>query len=127
MTIVKCGYKRFGHVWMTRILMVHYILKQGVDVFVMDTDAFPVRDPLHMINTIALAEHVDAIFGMGNFPPAAKKSWGFALCFGTAYFRSTTGTRKPTRCVLCDTCTYISSSRHQFLCSIATYVYICVV
>ena len=95
MTIVKCSNKRFGHVWMTRILMAHYILKQGVDVFVIDTDAFPIKDPLHMINTIALAEKVDAIFGRGTYPSVAKRSWGFTLCFGTAFFRSTSGTSEP--------------------------------
>ena len=95
MTIVKCGYKRYGHVWMTRILVVHYILKQGVDVFVMDTDAFPIKDPMNMINAIAQAEDVDAIFGRGTFPPAANRAWGFTLCFGTAYFRSTPGSCKP--------------------------------
>ena len=91
MTVVNCGYKKFGHVWMTRVLMIHYFLKQGFDVFVMDTDAFPIQDPMNMVNEIVHAEGVDAIFGRGTFPPVANRLWGFTLCFGTAYFRSTPG------------------------------------
>ena len=61
----------------------------GYDVAVYDPDAFILHDPTDMYLSAVEGWGVDVVAQMGRFPPALSAVWGFTLCMGATFYKST--------------------------------------
>ena len=85
-----CGSSARGRLWMSRLLVLHYLLLLGYNVMLLDSDAVVIRNPQSVFH--ALAESHDVVLGKGKFPYSLNSKWGFTGCFGTSFFKSSAGT-----------------------------------
>lgn len=60
----------------------------GYDVAVYDPDAFVLHDPTEMYHSSAKDWGADVVAQMGRFPPTLSAVWGFTLCMGAAFYKS---------------------------------------
>ena len=61
----------------------------GYDVAVYDPDAFILHDPTDMYLSAVEGWGADVVAQMGRFPPALSAVWGFTLCMGATFYKST--------------------------------------
>ena len=76
--------------WRIRVRVIEQVLSLGIDVVHSDADAVWRSSPMPFLREHASS---DVVISQGTgFPVTALKSWGYVLCCGFVYFKST----KPT-------------------------------
>ncbi len=86
----KCKPRDPAHsIWMKRITVARIINHLGYDVMIIDLDAFVLKDFTIITNEYSTS---DVVGSMAKMPPALSTVWGFTMCMGAAFFRSTPGT-----------------------------------
>ena len=81
---------RFYRALLVRNLMIMLLTDWGYDVAVFDPDAFILQDPMEMYQKIVQETHAHVIGQRGNMPAELRNQWGFTLCAGAMYYRSST-------------------------------------
>ena len=92
---------QFHRALLIRNLMIMLLTDWGYDVAVFDPDAFILQDPMEMYQKIAEETHAHVIGQRGKMPLKLKGLWGFTLCAGAMYYRSSTPLSKLVRCTHC--------------------------
>ena len=80
-------------VWMKRLTVVRIMNHLGYDVLVIDLDAMYLKDFTTIIKNYNTS---DIVGSMSKMPLKLNSLWGFTMCMGVAYFRSSPGTGKYT-------------------------------
>jgi hypothetical protein len=91
--LLECSSSRYAFIWMLRLVVLHHLIDQGLDVIIMDSDAIILKDPMYLYTVISNVDKADAIFGRGKYPYDLGALWGYTACMGAAYFRSSAGTK----------------------------------
>ncbi len=76
-------------VWMKRITVARIINHLGYDVLIIDLDAIYLKDFTTIIKKYNTS---DIVGSMSKMPLNLNSLWGFTMCMGVAYFRSSPGT-----------------------------------
>ncbi len=76
-------------VWMKRITVARIINHLGYDVLIIDLDAIYLKDFTTIIRKYNTS---DIVGSMSKMPRTLFDLWGFTICMGVAYFRSSPGT-----------------------------------
>ena len=122
-TAKKKQMHQFHRALLIRNLMIMLLTDRGHDVAVFDPDAFILQDPMDMYQKIVQEAHAHIIGQQGNMPTNLRKLWGFTLCAGAMYYRSSTPLSKLSRCQLCPcqlcckvlyVCTFVIVSIHAY-------------
>lgn len=74
------------HIWITRMVVYRLINMFGFDVVGYDSDAILLRNPQDLLDR---HQDSDIISSAGKFPRDLAKAWGFTVCMGVVFFRST--------------------------------------
>jgi len=74
-------------VWVQRAHTVKQLLSAGTDVFMVDLDAYWLRDPFPLVDSY-ISSGFDVVGSRGTFPEDVAKMFNATLCLGFAYFRS---------------------------------------
>ena len=77
---------RFSHIWITRLVVYRLINYLGHDVMGIDSDAIVLRNPQDLWEE---HKNSDIIGSAGKHPVDLGAEWGFTLCMGMVFFRST--------------------------------------
>ncbi len=80
---------RSDSVWMKRITVARIINHLGYDVLIIDLDAIYLKDFTPIIKKYNTS---DIVGSMSKWPYELNSLWGFTMCMGVAYFRSSPGT-----------------------------------
>lgn len=78
-----------SYLWLLRISIASYLVSDGFDVILSDTDATWLRNPFHDISKFFTA---NVIASKATFPEEIHKSVGATVCMGFVYFRASNGT-----------------------------------
>ena len=76
-------------IWMKRIIVARIINHFGYDVLIIDLDAIYLKDFTTIIKKYNTS---DIVGSMSKWPYELNSLWGFTMCMGVAYFRSSPGT-----------------------------------
>ncbi len=76
-------------VWIKRLTVVRIMNHLGYDVLIIDLDAIYLKDFTTIIKKYNTS---DIVGSMSKAPYELNSKWGFTMCMGVAYFRSSPGT-----------------------------------
>ena len=76
-------------VWIKRLTVARIINHLGYDVLIIDLDAIYLKDFTTIIKKYNTS---DIVGSMSKMPLNLNSLWGFTMCMGVAYFRSSPGT-----------------------------------
>ena len=90
--LAQCG-KSLADVWIVRIDVFRCLIDRGIDFVHSDADAIWLRDPIP--EYFRAEKDLDLIASQGTrWPPDVFDQWGFVLCCGLFYMRSTRPARR---------------------------------
>lgn len=81
--------RQAGSGWKWRTSQLHMFLESGLDVIHSDLDAVWLKNPLELLES---EYDIIASSVVPGFPPETSKRWGFTMCMGWMFYRSTTAT-----------------------------------
>ena len=76
--------RKLSWLWMTRLLIVHYLISQGFDTMSIDSDAVVLQNPFKLLDTL----NVDVYMCLAMYPFEISNIWGFTGCAGSTIYRS---------------------------------------
>ena len=81
--------RQAGSGWKWRTNKLYMFLESGLDVIHSDLDAVWLKNPLELVES---EYDIIASSVVPGFPPETSKRWGFTMCMGWMFYRSTTAT-----------------------------------
>eukprot|EP00045_Choanoeca_perplexa_P003751 m.33225 g.33225 ORF g.33225 m.33225 type:complete len:389 (+) comp12210_c0_seq1:127-1293(+) len=80
---------KFAALWHLRMVLAHELLKRGIDVFLVDSDALWLQDAMLTISKeLAAPASAHVIAQRGSWPPDVSRALGATVCCGFMYLRS---------------------------------------
>ena len=76
--------RKLSWLWMTRLLIVHYLISQGFDTMSIDSDAVVLQNPFKLLDTL----NEDVYMCLAMHPFEISNIWGFTGCAGSTIYRS---------------------------------------